>query len=151
MWLRTTWLSAFKGSNPFPRIPSYKVRKTRKMISKTRLKKKLGRKTNPEKISLIHFLKKQSPFWLRISEYLARPRRKSIKVNISKINRVAKENSIVLVPGKVLSEGELTKPISLSAFSFSEKAKAKLSKASITSLEQLAQKNKKGEHIIVLV
>lgn len=120
------------------------------MISKTKLKKKLKRKSNPNMIALVNFLRKQSPFWMQISENLVKPKRDSIKVNISKIEKVAKPNSVVLVPGKVLSGGELTKSIVLSAFSFSQSARHKLSKAKIVRLSELAKENKKGEGIFVL-
>ena len=123
----------------------------KKPISKTTLKTKLRRKTNPKMIQLVTFLRKQSPFWFKVSEYLVKPKRNAISVNIEKINKVAKPNSIVLIPGKVLSEGELTKSIVLSAFSFSESAKKKLSKAKIVSIENLAKENKKGDNILIII
>jgi len=119
-------------------------------ISKTKLKKKLRKKTNPNLINLISFLKKQSNFWMKIAELLARPKRKAINVNLNKIDKIAKPNSIVLVPGKVLSEGELTKSVILSAFSFSENALKKLSKTKIVKISDLARENKKGDNIIVI-
>lgn len=102
-------------------------------------------------IQLVTFLRKQSPFWYKVSEYLVRPKRNAISVNIEKINKVAKPNSIVLIPGKVLSDGELAKSIVLAAFSFSENAKKKLSKAKIVSLEALAKENKKGDNISIII
>jgi len=101
-------------------------------------------------IALVNFLRKQSPFWMQISELLVKPKRSSIKVNISKIEKIAKPNSVVLVPGKVLSDGELTKSIVISAFSFSQGAKHKLSKAKIVKISELAKENKKGDNIIVI-
>lgn len=121
------------------------------MISKTKLKTKLRRKSNPQMIALVHFLKKQSPFWIKVSEYLVKPKRISVKVNLSKIDRIAKQGSIVVVPGKVLSEGELTKSIVISAFSFSESAKKKLAKSKIVKISDLAKENKKGEGIILII
>ena len=120
------------------------------MISKTKLKEKIRKKKNPNLINLVHFLKKQSPFWVDVSELLARPKRKSIKVDIARIDKISKPNSTVVVPGKVLSEGELTKSIVLAAFSFSEKSKSKLKKAKIIKIEELAKQNKKGENIILI-
>jgi len=120
------------------------------MISKTKLKTKLRRKTNPEMISLVTFLRKQSPFWMEISELLAKPKRSAINVNISKIDKIAKPHSVVLVPGKVLSDGEITKSIVISAFSFSQAAKHKLSKCKIVKLAELARENKKGDGILVI-
>ena len=119
-------------------------------ISKTKLKVKLRRKSNPNTMGLVTFLRKQSPFWFKVSEYIVKPKRVSIKVNINKIEKVAKPNSIILVPGKVLADGELTKSIMLSALSFSESARKKLSKAKIVKISDLARENKKGEGILLL-
>ncbi len=121
------------------------------MISKTKLKEKIRRKSNPDKIQLVHFLKKQSPFWIKISAYLAKPKRSAISVNLSKINKVAKDNAVVLVPGKILSDGELKKTITISSFSISEQARQKIGKSKYISIEDLAKKNKGGEGIIVLI
>jgi large subunit ribosomal protein L18e len=120
------------------------------MISQTKLKEKTRRKTNPDLIRLITFLRKQSPFWLKFSMLLAKPKRIAIKANISRIDKIAKPNSVVVVPGKVLSDGELTKNITLAALSFSGNARQKLAKAKIVKLEDLAKENKKGEGIILI-
>ena len=120
------------------------------MISKTKLKKKIRRKTSPYKIRLTHFLKKQSPFWLKIAELISRPKRKFITVGLSRIDKIAKPNSTVVVPGKVLSDGELTKSIVIAAFSFSEKALEKLKKSKTVKLEELAKSNKTGDGIILI-
>lgn len=119
-------------------------------ISKTKLKTKLRKKTNPKMIALVHFLKKQSPFWMKVSEYLTKPKRKAVNVNLSKINKIAKQGSVVLVPGKVLSDGEITKSIVIAAFSFSQAAMQKLSKSKIVKIEDLAKENKKGEGIMLI-
>ena len=120
-------------------------------ISKTRLKEKLRRKSNPKTVQLVNFLRKQSPFWYKVSEYLVKPKRNAISVNLEKINKIAKQNSVVLVPGKVLSDGEMTKSIIISALSFSQSAKQKLSKSKIVSLETLAKENKKGDNISIII
>ena len=120
-------------------------------ISKTKLKEKIRRKSNPKLVALIHFLKNQSPFWMKVAEYLAKPKRKAIKVNIEKINKIAKPNSVVIVPGKVLSEGEMSKSIIIAAFSFSENAKKKLAKSKIVLIEHLAKENKKGDNIQLII
>jgi large subunit ribosomal protein L18e len=120
-------------------------------ISKTKLKEKIRRKSNPKLVALIHFLKNQSPFWMKVAEYLAKPKRRAIKVNIERINKIAKPNSVVIVPGKVLSEGEMSKSIIIAAFSFSENAKKKLAKSKIVLIEHLAKENKKGDNIQLII
>ncbi|HEX9862214.1 MAG TPA: 50S ribosomal protein L18e, partial [Candidatus Bathyarchaeia archaeon] len=68
--------------------------------------------TNPELVQLIRFLKKQSRekeanIWLDVAEYLAKPRRQRVAVNLSRISRHTQRRDIVVVPGKVLGTGTL--------------------------------------------
>lgn len=84
------------------------------------------------------------PFWRRVRELLAKPRRRRIAVNLSKLERYAKEGSTVIVPGKVLAGGSLTKPIRVAAFSFSQRAKQLIEAAGgkALSIEELVEKEK---------
>ena len=50
-------------------------------------------------------------------------------VNLSRIQRFAKENESIIIPGKVLSTGDLSKKVNVTALSFSESAKEKIKKA----------------------
>lgn len=95
------------------------------MKHKTKIEEQLRRKSNTELVQTIIAAKKKKA-WLEIAGILSSPRVKRINVNLDKINEEAKEGEIVLVPGKVLSEGELNKKIKIVAFGFSEKAKEKI-------------------------
>ncbi|MGB9959580.1 MAG: 50S ribosomal protein L18e [Candidatus Bathyarchaeales archaeon] len=113
--------------------------------------------TNPQLIELINFLKKHSreskaEIWESIAESLEKPRRKRIAVNISRLNRFTEKNDVVAVPGKVLGAGEINHPITVAAFTFSEKAKEKITKAKgkCLSLSELAKKNPKGSNIKII-
>ena len=71
---------------------------------------------NNQLTSLIIELKKQSiqnkvNIWKRIASDLEGPTAKRRVVNLSRINRYAKANDIVVVPGKVLSMGEINKKL----------------------------------------
>ncbi|MEM5791076.1 MAG: 50S ribosomal protein L18e [Candidatus Aenigmatarchaeota archaeon] len=114
--------------------------------------------TNPYLRKLIEELKKASielkaPIWLLVAEKLEKPRRKKIEVNLFKIKRYAKENETVLVPGIVLSEGELEKPISIAAFRFSKNAREKIEKVGgkCLSIQQLMKENPKGSNVRILM
>ncbi|MEM3874394.1 MAG: 50S ribosomal protein L18e [Candidatus Bathyarchaeia archaeon] len=113
--------------------------------------------TNPELIETIRFLKKQSrenkaKIWKSIAELLAKSRRKRIAVNISRLNRYTNKNETVVVPGKVLGAGEIDHPITVAAFSFSQKAKEKISKArgKCLSIIELVKKNPKGSNVKII-
>lgn len=96
--------------------------------SKAKIEQQLQRKTNSVLVETIIAAKKKKE-WNKIAEILSSPRRKRIDINLDKINLEAKAGDTVLVPGKVLSQGEINKKIKVVALSFSEKAKEKLLKA----------------------
>lgn len=95
------------------------------MKSKTKISKQLERKGNPDLMETILAAKKQEK-WLEIAGILSGPRRENICINLDKINQESKAGEIVVIPGKVLSQGEIDKKIKIVAFNFSEKAKEKL-------------------------
>jgi len=113
--------------------------------------------TNQELIELIRFLKKQSrenkaKIWRDIANRLAKPRRKSVAVNLSRLNRYTKRNDVVLVPGKVLGSGELAHPVTVAAFSFSKMAKEKITatRGKCLSFDELIKKNPKGSNVKII-
>lgn len=94
------------------------------MKSKTKIEEQTTRKSNSELIETLRLAKKNEK-WMDIATILSSPRRNKIQVNLDKIG---KEEGDVLIPGKVLSQGE-TKSKKVVAFAFSEKAKEKILKA----------------------
>jgi large subunit ribosomal protein L18e len=113
--------------------------------------------TNPERKSLIYFLKKQSTenkvdIWRDIAERLATSRRKRKAVNISHLNRYTLPNEMVAVPAKVLGSGEIAHPITVAAFAFSEKAKKKIiaAKGKWLSLFELVAQNPEGSKVKII-
>ncbi|MEM4704879.1 MAG: 50S ribosomal protein L18e [Candidatus Bathyarchaeia archaeon] len=113
--------------------------------------------TNPELLELIQFLQKKSKennaeIWQDIAERLAKSRRRRIAVNLSRLNRYTQKNETVVVPGKVLSAGQLNHPVTVAAFAFSEKAKEKInsSKGKCLSFPDLIKKNPKGANIKII-
>lgn len=118
---------------------------------------KKARTTNPELVNAIRFLKKQSKennvdIWKDIAERLAKPRRKRSAVNVSHLNKHTQKNETVVVPGKVLGAGEVNHQITVTAFSFSEKAKKKIkaAKGKCLSLSELIKKNPKGSNVRII-
>ncbi|MFH1326775.1 MAG: uL15 family ribosomal protein [archaeon] len=91
------------------------------MKSKTKIEKQTKKKHNPELVETIRLAKK-SKAWLKVASILSSSRKNKIQINLNEI----KED--VVVPGKVLSQGEIGKT-KVVAFSFSEKAKEKIVKA----------------------
>ncbi len=121
------------------------------MISKTKIEKRMQKKTNPRLRSLIILLKKQKqPFWQAIAKEIAKPKRIAVKVNLYKINKFARDNEVILVPGKVLSVGTLSKQVKITAFSFSEKARERIRSAGgkIVELEDFIKNPDKNMRVI---
>ena len=98
------------------------------MKSKTKISRQLQKKSNSKLIETILSAKKKEK-WLEVAGAISSPRRKRINLNLNEINNQTKEKDKVLVPGKVLSQGEINKKIKIIALGFSEKAKEKLSKS----------------------
>ena len=116
-----------------------------------------SKSTNPQLIHLIRFLRKQSGknnalVWKEVAERLAKAKRKRISVNVSRLNRYTDDQETVVVPGKVLGAGRVDNPITVAAFSFSEKAKRKIRDAqgNTLSILQLAQENPNGSNIKII-
>ncbi|UZE93676.1 MAG: 50S ribosomal protein L18e [Candidatus Pacearchaeota archaeon] len=124
-----------------------------KKISKTRIRKRISKKTDPEVKDLVIFLNKQKkPLWHQTAKYLSRPRKKAISVNIDKINKLTEGDEVVIVPGKILSRGTLNHKLIIAAFKFSDKAKKRLTKkAELLSIKELAEKISKFKGLNVRI
>jgi len=96
--------------------------------------KKLGRK---EDVKL----------WKRVAQDLEKSVRSRREVNINKLNRVTKEGETVIVPGKVLGDGEIDHKVNVAAYKFSENAKNKLK---CMTIEELMDKNPKGSKVRII-
>ncbi|MGC8663771.1 MAG: 50S ribosomal protein L18e [Thermoplasmata archaeon] len=111
-------------------------------------------KTNPELIELVIDLKRKSreenvSIWRDIAERLEKPLRVWPEVNLSKIERYADDSNIVLVPGKVLGAGIISKKITVSAFKFSSEAREKIESAGgrVLTIKELMAINPKGKGV----
>ncbi|MDO8517490.1 MAG: 50S ribosomal protein L18e [Nanoarchaeota archaeon] len=109
-------------------------------ISKTKIEKRLRTKTNSELVGTIIKLKKTNP---EIAKILAMPKKKWIAINLDLIDKKSKEGDKVLVPGKVLSSGNLTKKIKIVAWSISKNAaeKIKQAKSEFVLMQEEMKKN----------
>ena len=118
---------------------------------------KKNKKTNPMLLELIHELKKQSnendvAIWKDIALRLEKSSRNWPEVNLDRVSKYILEKETALIPGKVLSNGNLTKKVSIAAWSFSEKSQEKIKKAGgkCMPIEELLKNNPKGKDIRIL-
>ncbi|MEM4035085.1 MAG: 50S ribosomal protein L18e [Fervidicoccaceae archaeon] len=70
----------------------------------------------------------------RVAEKLGSPRRRAVAVNVGELEEIGREGEVLVVPGKVLGGGELTKKLTVVAYSYSVKAWRKIKEAGGTPL-----------------
>lgn len=121
------------------------------MISKTKIDERLKRKTNPEIVETVILAKKHKS-WHNIAAKLSAPKMNYISLNLNDLDKIAKEGDIIIVPGKVLGSGSVSKKIRICALGFSASAREKVKAhkgETVTILEEI-RKNPKGEGIKVI-
>ena len=121
------------------------------MLSKTKINERTRRKTNPYLEETIRLALKHEN-WIAIAKFLSGPTRKYESINLSQIEEKTKLGDTVLIPGKVLSEGNITKKIRICALSISYPAKEKLksSKSEFATIAEEIKKNPKAEGVRVI-
>lgn len=121
------------------------------MKSKTLIKKQLERKTNPELVATIREAVKNEK-WVPVAEMLSGASGKQSSVNLDDIENETKTGDTVIVPGKVLSGGDISKKVRIAALGISEKAKEKLkeTKSEFVSILEEIKKNPKMEGVKVI-
>lgn len=113
--------------------------------------------TNPLLKSAIESFRRKgserSQIWEDVAEKLSKPTRSRVEVNLSQIDRYANGNEFVVVPGVVLSSGEISKPVNVAAWRFSANAEKKIksSGGKVMTIEQLKKENPKGTNVRIMV
>jgi len=101
---------------------------------------------------LIRVLSKtKKRIWRKISKKLMSPKRNRVEANLYRINKKTKENDVIVVPGKILSIGELEHKLTIACLNCSKIAKKKIetSGSKLLSIEQLLEQNPKGTGVKV--
>ncbi len=110
-------------------------------------------KDNQILASLIESLMKaEKPIWRKVASELSRPRRQRAEVNLSKLEEFASDDTTIIVPGKVLGSGTVSKKVSVAAFAFSDKARQLIGAAGgkAMSIESLHKANPDGRGVMIL-
>lgn len=120
------------------------------------------KRTGPTKRStrmLVRLLEKtgverKQAIWKTVAEMLEKPRRQRATLNLSKLDRLAKQfkGKILLVPGKVLGTGTLNEKATVAAFEFSQSAGKKIGAVhgKTVSLAELVQSREKPANIVIV-
>jgi large subunit ribosomal protein L18e len=113
--------------------------------------------SNSEDKNLVELISKlksdKRAIWKRVSELLCKPKRSRVQINVSKISKYAKEGITVVVPGKVLGDGEIEFPVVVAAYRFSKSATESIENAGgkAISIKELYEANKdKAKDMIII-
>ncbi len=113
--------------------------------------------TNPLTRKLIVALQKQSKkekaaIWANVAERLEKSSRRIPSVNVGKLEKYCEKGDTVIIPGKLLAEGAITKAITIGAFKASAAGKKKVEKAGgkMLTINELMKRNPKGSNIRIM-
>lgn len=108
--------------------------------------------TNPILIETIDLLEEQeASLWNDVAENLGKVNRKRPEVNLSDIERNAEDGDTVVVPGKLLGSGRLTKEVTVAAFKASNSAKNHVSEdGEFMFIQDLVEENPEAEEVKIV-
>ena len=97
--------------------------------------------------------KTQRPIWRDVSKYLMAVSRNRVEKNLGDLHNVTNDGDVVVIPGKVLANGTLSKKITVACYSISKSAAKKLdvSKIKRISIEQLMKENPTGKGVRIII
>lgn len=115
------------------------------------------RKQNPELARVIIELRKaarahKAPIWAAAADRLSRSRHQVFPLNVAHLERLANPKETIVIPGKLLAEGNLTKPLTIGAVSYSVEAQSKVRAAggSPLSISELLKSHPDGKGVRLL-
>ena len=119
--------------------------------SNTVIGRRVRRKTDNLVVETILAAKKQ-PKWRKVAQRISGARRKYLETNLGEIDSKTSEGDTIIVSGKVLGKGTLSKKIKICAMAFSESALVKIrrSKSEAVTITHEIKNNPKAEGVKVL-
>ena len=115
------------------------------------------RKANPELVRVLLDLRRaarthQAPIWRAVAAELARPRHQLDPVNVAHLERLTEAKETVVIPGKLLATGQLTKPVTVAAWGYSSEARSKIRAVggSALTIPELLQTRPDGKGVRLL-
>ena len=95
--------------------------------------------------------KNEAAIWSKLADLALKPSSTKLTVNLTRINKITKENDVLYVPGKILGSGNLSHKITLSSFSISTTAANKIiqSGGNIMTYSDMIKKFPTGKGVII--
>ncbi len=108
--------------------------------------------TNPVLLETIELLKEQdAALWSDVAENLGKVNRQRPEVNLSDIERNTEDGDTVVVPGKVLGSGRLSKEVTVAAFQASNSAKKHINEnGEFMFIQDLVEENSEAEEVKIV-
>lgn len=108
--------------------------------------------TNPLLVDTIERLEDEdAPVWSDVAENLGKVNRKRAEVNLSEIERNTEEGDTVVVPGKVLGSGRLSKDVTVAAFKASRGARNHIEEmGEFKFIQDLVDENPEGSEVKIV-
>lgn len=85
-----------------------------------------------ELLSKVDASAKHANLWREVRRFVSKPRRSRVVVNLTKLNKIARDGEFIVVPGKVLAAGKVDHKFSLAAVEYSGDAMKKLKEGGCT-------------------
>ncbi len=92
------------------------------------------------------------PAWKAVAKGLSRSTRRRYEISLATIAKTARKQEIVVVPGSVLSAGELTEPLTIAALKVSQTAREKITKSGgkILTINDVLKENPKAKGVRIM-
>jgi large subunit ribosomal protein L18e len=96
--------------------------------------------------------KGKAPIWTRAAELLEHSRSRRVEVNLARLRGAGAEGGLILVPGKVLGDGDAPSKITIGAYAFSREARRKIEKANSKAVPilEFQGKHKDGKGVLLI-
>ena len=107
----------------------------------------------PKRMLARKLWKTKRRIWRDVSKRLMAPQKNRVEVNLAKLRRVTNKNDVVVIPGKVLADGELTAAITVACYSISKSALVKLEESGSKriSIEKLLEEKPTGKGVRIII
>jgi large subunit ribosomal protein L18e len=121
------------------------------VASKKTIKVRTRSKSNPIIKETVKLALKQKA-WIKMAQFISAGKRNYPSINLGELDKKTTAGDTVLVLGKILSSGNLTKKIKIVALAISKGAREKLkeTKSEFVHVRDEVTKNPKGEGIKVI-
>ena len=107
------------------------------------LKRKIARK----------LWKTKRRIWRDVSKFLMAPQKNRVECNLYRLQAATNDGDIVIVPGKVLGTGELSKKLTIACYAISGSAKTKIqsSGSTLLTIDELLESHPQGKGVKIII